>query len=844
MIRLTGIEIIDFGRHKYINQELEGNVIALTGNNGLGKTTILQAVELGVTGGIETENNDPLSEWIRKGTSGGKSAKSAQVKLKFVTDSNSKASIERKITKTTTSRELIIEGMDGGPFSSDKKVQQIMLSLLGVDKKALGSTVFLKQGALDAMFGGKTDRREFYTRLLMLGHLPKIADVVDGYRKNVASSIVDLSAVLDEARQAELEAAAEFSTIDAKLNATKDYSDLITMVSRLVFLFGDQTSAHNSVTSELALLGDDPAAKIDVLKMCNDQRSARVSEIIQARLQHSRAQTAWLEAKNKVDAARALRQYQDDLQTADTALNLKIASMDSKVDWEALVTSLQRKADAATTIAGFTAVKVSKAFDVEILKAQLEGATSMVRETTATRDEHLRTVKDLTHDLEMRRNILKEIHEDHSHDARCLVCGASEASMEEGYMTTSMVAIQTELDAASALLDIAVANLKVATDALKAANAEYSLRKSELDTIESRLAAANEILGGDTTPVTDLTDRLMEARVKAAEQSQINADVQRLQSDVTRLTALAGDQPYQTDNKIHELQSLAEAAEAEASAVWNTALDAEQQTLTNAVATAAADISALIAAQSRLQAARDWLARTETELQELCQKKAPHIPDDIYLRGHTMTASIAGEALVKLRERQSEYDSLRGSRESARTAMVATQRRVVDTEAKIEGQQQRIVLAERLTRLRDAFRPTGVSLEYLDYKFGQVASMAADYLAESGADFMVVASENAPLSYDFMRMAPGEAWLGQSRLSGGQKVRLAVSTLRAIHSLVVPNVGLLILDEPTTHLDTDAKLALADMLRRIGAEGGLQILVCDHDPVILDACSSVITIPN
>jgi exonuclease SbcC len=72
---------------------------------------------------------------------------------------------------------------------------------------------------------------------------------------------------------------------------------------------------------------------------------------------------------------------------------------------------------------------------------------------------------------------------------------------------------------------------------------------------------------------------------------------------------------------------------------------------------------------------------------------------------------------------------------------------------------------------------------------------------------------------------------------------LAVATLRAIHSLVVPNVGLLVLDEPTTHLDTEAKLALAEMLRRIGNEGGLQIIVCDHDPVILDACSSVIEIP-
>ena len=82
----------------------------------------------------------------------------------------------------------------------------------------------------------------------------------------------------------------------------------------------------------------------------------------------------------------------------------------------------------------------------------------------------------------------------------------------------------------------------------------------------------------------------------------------------------------------------------------------------------------------------------------------------------------------------------------------------------------------------------------------------------------------------------------QSRMSGGQQVRLAVATLRAIHALAMPDVGLMSLDEPTTHLDDDAKQSMADMLQKIGEEGTLQMLVCDHSPVLLDALSDQIKI--
>jgi exonuclease SbcC len=110
---------------------------------------------------------------------------------------------------------------------------------------------------------------------------------------------------------------------------------------------------------------------------------------------------------------------------------------------------------------------------------------------------------------------------------------------------------------------------------------------------------------------------------------------------------------------------------------------------------------------------------------------------------------------------------------------------------------------------------------------------------------MVAASAAIPLAFEFVRLdRADEVWLPQNRMSGGQKVRLAVATLRAIHALVMPNVGLLVLDEPTTHLDDDAVRSMAEMLKKIGDEGTLQMVVCDHNPVLIDAFSDIIEIPE
>lgn len=836
MIKITEIELENFGRHRHIKQKLEGNVVGLTGANGRGKSTILQGIQFAITGMID--HPDPLSKFIRQGNRGGV-AKSATVRLAFEVDGR-KGVITRKITKTATSRELTLEGLDG-PVSADKRVAEIMFQLLEVDKRALGSTVFIRQGAIADMFGKDTERREFYTRLLMLGHLTKIADVVDGYRKTVASSVIDLSSVLDEAENAQNESNAAFEDAEHRLTEAVDCTPFLTTATRLSFLFNDQTSASNTVASESAKLGADPEQRLGENQVIIDANTISIKEINDNRLSHARAETSRSEAMRSLIAAETLQtlwsEFKETNQKLEQAQNLVTTSNPADE-----VTVLQRKVDACTAVSTCEALVQNLTFDVELAQVQTDGAQKMLEESKLALDAINTTVTEQQRDLDIRTNILAEIEKaGHDCDAQCMVCGST--AVNAAYLEKTTRELEAKLRGSWELFDAAFKAHAAANDSVGALGLNLSCKTTELFNIQSRLKAAREVLDGTAADKDVIIAELRDAKVRAAAYAHASAEVQRLTTLYTTLAAKIASRPEPTLQEMGDLRLLVHTTSV-ACQPWDVTLDAKELYLKADITACENETAAMRIAQTHLKTAKEWLHRVESELQALCAGDVQSLPNAVYEPASVVTSSVAEAMVTKLQSMQADYDHLRGMREAARTAMMAAQRRVIETEAKIDNQKQRVELAARLVKLRDAFKPSGVSLEYLDYKFGQVATVASDYLAESGADFTVMASLGEPLAYDFIRMEPGEDWLSQSRLSGGQRVRLAVATLRAIHSLVVPNVGLLVLDEPTTHLDSDAKLAMAEMLRRIGSEGGLQILVCDHDPVLIDAFSSTIEIPE
>lgn len=828
MLKITRLEIEDFGRHKKIHHDLDGHVVGLTGPNGKGKSTVLQAIQFALTGGIDHE--DALPEFIRKEDSS-KPPKKATVRLWFEADGK-QGSIVRSITPSSNSRELRWDGFeDGKPVSSDKKVSEIMFEILGVDKKAINSTVFIKQGEIGKMFGGATDRRDFYIRLMMLGHLTKIADVVDVYRKQIGDSVQDLGAVLDSANEAAEAASDYFETTDAELRNMRDYTDEIRVVSELLALFNEQTDAEQALAN--IVVTDVPPDAEKRRRTAEDV----VAEIGRCRAEHVKRLSEYNNASRDLEQAKLVREIAKTRDSKNAELTLiaghlmagdptsKIEAIDQIIAAHNRMATLPKEIEDAKEAMNEADRAFVAAYDHS---KEIEARRQLLL------DEHAA----ISSDLKVRRAIHAGMQSEHAHHGECLVCGSN--SPDSNYLTRTIAELEARLALVVEKGNLIRPEYDAAEAAVRQATRTSASAKSSVDAMLFESTHVRAQLLGAPGPE--------EAQAQKADlQRKLNAytvalsDYTRVEHEIEELDRKLANRTVCTDEQISQMEALL--ASFGVVLPWDPTLDEQEKeafatasSLAEAIRKAADSVARLAEANARvnrvqaaLQAKLDEVAGSQGALTEILKQHG------------VLTHTEVLAAAESLRLKQDEYHQATGKLSAAREALKVANSKVIEIELRIAEQGERRKLADDLARLRDTFKPSGVATEYLDYKFGQVAQLASEYLAESGADFMVCASADVPLAYDFMRLdRPSEVWMPQSRMSGGQRVRLAVATLRAIHALIMPNVGLMVLDEPTTHLDDDAVRSMAEMLRGIGDEGSLQMIVCDHNPVLIDAFSDTI----
>lgn len=165
-----------------------------------------------------------------------------------------------------------------------------------------------------------------------------------------------------------------------------------------------------------------------------------------------------------------------------------------------------------------------------------------------------------------------------------------------------------------------------------------------------------------------------------------------------------------------------------------------------------------------------------------------------------------------------------------------------------------------LTAIQKLLNPKdGIVRQYLRYMFSVLKGYVSEYLAYMEANFIIdiddpgytsihstedgsgnrVSRKRAieqGLSFKFLRTdQPNASWLGMNRLSGGQKIKLAIAMLISIQKLICPELCFLVLDEPSTHLDESSIQALSNLLANLqemlNISGG-QVFVIDHNEIL------------
>lgn len=826
---ITKIELTDFGPHRKLVEDALGPVVGLIGPNGSGKSNILAAVELAFTGKLR----DNADTYVR-GFGEEDGANNGSVYIEFLKNGQP-GSIMRRVGKSPK-RELV---WNGQKVTRAKEVDELMSDILGADKLALANAIFINQGELDRLlFGVASERQELFTRLLLISYVEQRQHVVDNKIKSLSEGVQDFTAMLDEALAGLRGAQITVRDLEAVRANLRDYTpdielwqeydrrlkeketrqqqcqslqqSVVQTEGRLRSLMGDQTleqldhqldqleEAQNSLYISLSCKEDGLRHTRDRQRLEQDIKT-KDQELQRVVTEH---QLALGECKTRDEMHQALSAAQDDIrrlqewQQADREVRrLETETGQAQAQTEALTPPTKTKDQ------------------LEALRTQLDMQAQELA-TTSSKLQTLREARELA---------------DRGSDGDCPVCGNSLSDSlllsEENLLQLrqQMAELQTQRQALQS-------EVQQLDNQWSTYEAQYKERMSAWTQVMSRWLAQQQAMPtepqikADQTLVDSLTSRLHQEQ-QATRQLH---DLQIAQANLHQQLQAIPKDVVVTEAQVRELREKYQVGQAE-----QQQLGQQRRQLQEASAE-------LEQARARAQAGEDQLEQVVTQLTDTQRR----VQDNQVIQSLQKELVDYQPVLDKLRDQQREWAEATGRIEQAKKHLDEAEGRKTQIEHRMQEDGRRRQVIDNLRRLRQALAKDGVPSSYIRYRFEQLVEMTQEQLSELDANFMVEQDPEQATTFRFRRVdSADDYWMDQSKLSGGQRVRLTVAFLLAVQRLVLPEVGFLVLDEPSQHMDESGVESLKELLIRLQYTLGnseAQVMVCDHNPALTTSFSSCI----
>lgn len=220
-------------------------------------------------------------------------------------------------------------------------------------------------------------------------------------------------------------------------------------------------------------------------------------------------------------------------------------------------------------------------------------------------------------------------------------------------------------------------------------------------------------------------------------------------------------------------------------------------------------------------------------LREIAQElEAATVSDEIFEKAQRRLAENS-DAMIQMGVLSGR---LRSCRETSRSCT----EQLESLRAKLKRSQRVRVLRGILERGREVVHRDGIPRFVARSNLAAMEGRINESLEMFGSPFWVETGEDL----SFVAHKPGEPPHSAGRLSGGQKVVLAVSFWSAVASLWRADLGLMVLDEPTFFLDAPNRALLAELVRNMTASvrGRCQILMTSHADELRPAFDQIIQI--
>lgn len=804
----------NWGPHRHLDCACEGRITGIVGGNGKGKSNLLNAIAYALTGDLGTFKG---TDFIRNfGQADG--AQSATVRLRF--DKGGKEGvITRTVNAKGTSKRTL--EWDGTTLGKAADVDAAMFRILGCDKDAVRNAVYIRQGEIDRLVRGTpAERHETYIKLLGLSGMEKRSEMVRKKSFALKAGIKDFSA-LDEMIEAERKQVLE--TVQARqveceenawaVEGSKWFGEVIahlTTIRQLTAQHSQAVAAHAKASGEYEtdlMLG---GARREALQGLRD-------EIAQAsgRLAAHEAYAKAVESRRALLAGRM--EAEQKLAAAEAAAAEAGDEAEAKERLDELDTQLSRTLEALT------------------YAVQGNEHEELARQRSTAMCNNLSAIPEKENALAKAEAELAKASE-RMHVAAlckvgggvCPVCGGTvpEEKVREYADTFDKEARN------AAQLENGIRQIRRELDALKQAHAkDLAEMTAEAGRAQQLHAQAQELAGSaDEAYLRQLAHELSDTRVEAlGALNKAAAAAHALQVACSHKEAYdkAGD------------TAIPEAPEGDAEAIRTqlAELRAREEGLRERAENHARLLERKNAAAETLARLYDSLAEWNASLDALAEK-SPR--PGILLHNLELVTEQADEAADALRVYNEANAVLAASQERLRE--LDERKRELATEK--ERNAKLVDLVEDLKAVADITSRNGVPLAFANEVFKSVHPVVAGLLSQMQANFTVEPDPERPLTYRFTRNDKNDGYaMKQERLSGGQAIRLAIATLLAAQRSILPEVGLLILDEPSSHVDADGVESMRDMFAGLAGlleNADMQLFVVDHNPDLTAAFNNLI----
>ena len=846
-MRIKKVELTNWGPHKHLSMDFDAAVVGVVGANGKGKSNLLQALDYAFTGNL---NKQKQEKYIRNfGQPDG--ATTATVEVEF-----EKGGKEGKITRTvtsTTSRRCL--QWDGESWTKAADVEKQLECILGADKASLANAVFIKQGEMAAIVKGTpSERHTIFQKLMNLQFLEPRADDVQAKISSIRGSLQDYRPLL-------LELNTELTELEAKIAEYPDTENDLEIVNKARKPLMDIKAAdedakkyrESAKVKEVALEELRKSVKAIPLEFgfrTYDELSVSIAT------KREELQVAEATLKNLAEVAEKYKRkvsLQSSLDTMKSTKQLYQSKLLSEEDVVKANETLKKCSDALTywsKVKELTAAckKAEDANDAITCKAQdelrdkLNPITILINATKS--------------DLDMFRHKLAELNLKLSAGTgydECPICGRP---MDEHYLLKPG---QTEEEWRMEL----EAEIKGTENDIKEVEDTLDGWTKELQRLKTAAAVENEFNNRATDALAAAEKALIAfysttPEIPMPEEEAIDTQdkLSKALNDHRSVAPLMNGLDASIRTMQEELDSMGSIEPPADSAVTAASRnrDAVKQKL-NELKGARNNMLTINAKIESLKA----LIASDLENCEATQERISNLwednkhvlaagwmlvdPDETLDRNSVQSVSTILGLLETLR---TELISAMATLTELKAAKTRLLDRISAAKEKIAQNEDKQRLIDDLTVVKQLLMRNGVPLAFMNDVFTKITGMVQEMLQRMGANFSVLPDPDRPCSFVFVRTDNDSQFeMMQEQLSGGQAIRLALALLLSCQQVILPEVGLLVLDEPSSHIDSEGVENMRDLflsMQSILRNSDMQVVMVDHNEKLMVAFDKMIAL--